>query len=201
MKLTKKQRNFFADLDLDKAVAAGEGKVHFDFHHKWHVVEVAAFCSCDADIIVKHKNAAGNASYPDVDLCLRNIPDTTNVAGTEVLRRVHAEAGKSEYSALKKAWLAAPYVERWDVSVRWSCTAFSTDVGEVQYKIEVTESPYDDSTTVAELFLSDAQIHTFTIPQPYTRDQTAKSLMNLAEAINVAWRDAVLSEYNEEESK
>lgn len=201
MELTKEQRNFFADIDLDKAIAAGEGKVHFDFKHKGCVVEVAVFCSCDADIIVKPKANAGNASCPAANLCLMNIPGTTNMSGPEVLRMVHAEAGKPEYSPLKKAWLDTPYVERWNVAVRWSCTAFSTDIEEVQYTIDVTESPDDDSVTVAELFLAGDQIYTFTIPQPYTRDQTAKSLMNLAEAINVAWRDAVLCEYNEEESK
>lgn len=201
MELTKEQRNFFADLDLDKALAAGEGKVHFDFTHKGRIVEVAVFCSCDADIVVKPKYKAGNEPCPDTGLCLLNIPGTTNVSGPEVLRMVHAEANKSGYSPLKKAWLATPYVDRWDVSVRWSCTAFSTDIEEVQYTIEVTESPDDDSVTVAELSLSGDPIHTFTIQQPYHRAQTAKSLMNLAETINVAWRDAVLSEYNEEESK
>jgi hypothetical protein len=201
MELTKEQRNFFADLDLDKAISAGEGKVHFDFNHKGRVVEVAVFCSCDADIIVKHKDKAGHASYPDMNLCLLNIPDTTNVAGPEVLRRVHAEAGKSEYSPLKQAWLSTPYVELWDVSVRWSCTSFSTDREGVQYTIEVTESLDDDSVTVAELSLPDDQIHTFTIPKPYDSDPTAKSLMDLAKSIDVAWRDAVLSESNEKESE
>lgn len=201
MELTKAQRNFFADLDLDKAIAAGEGKVHFEFNHKGCVVEVAVFCSCDADIIVKPKDDAGNVSCPATNLCLLNIPDTTNVSGPEVLRMVHAEAGKSEYSPLKQAWLATPYVERWHVDVRWSCTAFSTNTGEAQYLIEVTESPDDDSVTVAELFLSGDQIYTFTIPQPYRSDQTAQSLLNLAEAINEAWRDAVLGETYGEESK
>lgn len=201
MKLTKEQRNFFADLDLDKAIAAGAGKVHFEFDHKGCVVEVAVFCSCDADIIVKPKDSAGNAPCQDTHLCLLNIPHTTNVSGPEVLRMVHAEAGKPEYSALKKAWLATPYVERWKVAVRWSCTVFSTDIEEVQYTIDVTESPDDDSVTVAELFLSGDQIYTFTIPQPYRRAPTAKSLMDLAEEINVAWRDAVLSDYDAEESK
>ena len=201
MKLTKEQRNFFADLDLDKALAAGEGKVHFNFNHKGCVVEVAVFCSCDADIIVKPKNTAGNTSCPNTNLCLLNIPDTTNVSGPEVLRMVHAEAGKSEYSPLKKAWLDTPYVERWNVSVRWSCIAFSTNSEEFQYTIEAIESPDDDSVTVAELFLSGDQIYTLTIPQPYPSDPTAESLTNLAEAINAAWHDAVLSECNEEEPK
>lgn len=56
MELTKAQRNFFADLDLDKALAAGDGKVHFDFHHKGHTIAVEAYCSCDADIIVRRPN-------------------------------------------------------------------------------------------------------------------------------------------------
>ena len=201
MELTREQRNFFADLDLDKALAAGEGKVHFEFNHKGCVVEVAVFCSCDADIIVKTKDNEGNASGQATNLCLLNIPNTTNVAGPEVLRRVHAEARKSEYTPLKKAWLATPYVERWNVAVRWSCTAFSTDIGEVRYTIEVAESSDDESATVAELFLDDTQIHTFTIQQPYLRSQTAKSLMDLTEVINVAWRDAVLLECNDEETK
>lgn len=42
MELTKAQLDFFADLDLDSAIKAGEGKVHFTFTHKGHVVEVAA---------------------------------------------------------------------------------------------------------------------------------------------------------------
>jgi hypothetical protein len=201
MKLTKEQRNFFAGLDLDKAIAAGEGKVHFEFTHKGCVVEVAVFCSCDADIIVKPKYNAGKASCPATNLCLINIPDTTNVSGPELLRRVHAEAGKAEYSPLKQAWLDTPYVEWWNVSIRWSCTEFSANTGEDEYRIEVTESPDDDSTTVAELFLSGDQIYTFTIPQPYPSYPAVKSLRDLAEAINAAWRDAVLSEYNEEESK
>lgn len=201
MELTKEQRNFFADLDLDKAIAAGEGKVHFDFHHKGCVVEVAVFCSCAADIIVKPKGTAGNTSCPDTNLCLLNIPNTTNVSGPEVLRMVHAEAGKPEYSQLKKAWLATPYVERWEVAVRWSCTAFSINIEEDQYTIEVTESPDDDSVTVAELFLSGDPIYTFTIPKPYRTVQTVQSLSNLAEAITLAWRDAVLNETYVEESK
>lgn len=201
MELTKEQRNFFADLDLDKAIAAGEGKVHFEFTHKGCVVEVAVFCSCDADIIVKPKDSVGNLACRDTNLCLLNIPGTTNVSGPEVLRMVYEEAGKSGYSMLKHAWLDTPYVERWHVSVRWSCTVFSTHNEEVQYTIEVTESPDDDSVTVAELFMTDEHVHTFTIPQPYHTDQTAKSLMHLAESINVAWHEAVLSEYNEEESK
>lgn len=201
MELTKEQRNFFADLDLDKALAAGEGKVHFDFRHKGRIVEVEAFCSCDADIVVKHTDRAGKAAHPDTELCLLNIPGTTNVAATAVLRMVHAEAGKSEYSPLKKAWLATPYVELWGVSVRWSCTEFSIDIEDDRYMIEVTESPDDDSVTVAELSLSGDPIYTFTIPQPYPSDQTAKSLMNLAEAITLAWRGAVLDETYGEESK
>lgn len=36
MELTK------AQLDLGSAIKAGEGKVHFTFTHKGHVVEVAA---------------------------------------------------------------------------------------------------------------------------------------------------------------
>ena len=201
MELTKEQRDFFADLDLDKAVSAGGGKVHFDFPHKDHTITVEAYSTCDADIIVRRKAEDDVVLPPDKRLSLFNIPDTTNVSGPEVLRMVHEEAGKSEYSALKQAWLDTPYVEKWNVTVRWACAAFSTDIEEDQYTIEVTESPDDDSVTVAELFLSGAQIYTFTIPQPYPSDHTAKSLMNLAESINIAWRNAVLSEHNEEDSK
>lgn len=42
MELTKAQLDFFADLDLDSTIKAGEGKVHFTFTHKGHAVEVAA---------------------------------------------------------------------------------------------------------------------------------------------------------------
>ena len=104
-------------------------------------------------------------------------------------------------SRLKQAWLDTPYVERRHVSVRGSCTEFSTDTGEAQYLIEVTKSPDDDGDTVAELFLPGETIHTFTIPQPYYTGQTAQSLRNLAEAITEAWRDAVLGTYDEEESQ
>lgn len=201
MELTKEQRNFFADLDLDKALAAGEEKVHFQFPHKDHVVYVEAYSMSCADIIVRRKTKAGVVSDPDGYLSMFDISGTTNVSGPEVLRMVHEEAGKSGYSPLKKAWLATPYVERWDVSVRWSCTAFSTDIGEAQYLIEVTESPDDDRVTVAELSLSGDSIYTFTIPQPYHSDQTVQSLLNLAEAITLAWRDAVLDETYGEESK
>lgn len=201
MELTKEQRDFFAELDFDKALAAGDGKVHFDFTHKNHNITVEAYCSCDADIVVRRKAKGGVVTGPDNSLSMFNIPDTTNVSAEKVLRMVYEAATTPVDSPLKQAWRDTPYVDQWNVSVRWSCTAFSTDIEEAQYMIEVTESPDDESITVAELFLSGDQIHTFTIPQPYIRDQTAKSLMNLAEALNAAWRDAVLSEYNEEESK
>lgn len=201
MELTKERRNFFADLDLDAALAAGEGKVHFEFPHKGHTIAVEAYCSCDADIIVRRKARNGVAHEPDKHLSMYNIPNTTNVSGREVLRMVHAEVGKPEYSSLKQAWLVTPYVDQWNVSVRGSCTEFSTAIEEDQYAIEVTESPDDDSDTVAELCLSGDPIYTFTIPQPYNRDPTVHSLRNLAEAITLAWRDAVLGETYGEESK
>lgn len=201
MKLTKAQRDFFADLDLGKAIAAGEGKVHFDFTHKEHIVEVAVFCSCDADIVVKRKGKAGAALCPDTDLCLLNIPGTTNVSATVVLRTVRAEANKPEYSQLKKAWLDTPYVKRWHVFVREASTEFTTKTEEARYLIAVTESPDDGGDTVVKLFVSGAQIYTFSIPQPYRNDPTAQSLLNLAEAITEAWRYVVLDEYDEEDSK
>lgn len=201
MELTKEQRNFFADLDLDKAIAAGEGKLHFQFTHKDHVVFVEVYSMSEADITVWRKVPEGEDLISDRELSLFSIPNSRNVSGPEVLRRVHAEAGKSEYSTLKKAWLATPYVERWEVAVRWSCTAFSINIDEVQYTIEVTESPDDDSVTVAELALSGDPIYTFTIPQPYRTVQTVQSLLNLTEAITLAWRDAVLDETYGEESK
>lgn len=201
MELTKKQRNFFADLDLDKALAAGDGKVNFNFHHNGHVVEVAVFCSYNADIIVKRMDKAGRASYPDRDLCLMNIPDTMNVSATAVLRRVHEAAGTPSIELLKQAWLDTPYVERWHVSVREASTEFTTDTGDAQYMIAVAESPDDDSDTGAELFVCGVPIHTFTIPQPYHNDQTSLSLLDLAESITEAWRYAVLADIKEEESK
>ena len=198
MELTKAQKNFFADLDLDKALADGEGKVHFYFTHKDHIIAVEAYCSCDADIIVRHKDKAGVVSAPDKRLSMFNIPDTTNVSAEKVLRMLYEEAANPVNSQLIQAWRITPYVDRWNVSVRGPCTEFSTRNGEAQYLIEVTESPDDSSATVAELFLSGAQIYTFTIPQPYHNGQTARSLMHLAEAINGAWRDVVLSEHYEE---
>lgn len=201
MELTKTQRNFFADLDLDAALAAGEGKVHFDFTHKDHIIVVEAYCSCDADIIVRHKDKAGFVHEPDGHLSVFNIPDTTNVSAEKVLRMVYEEAVKPVASQLKQAWLDTPYVEWWHVSVGWSYTEFSTATEEARYLIRVTESPDDESDTVAELFMSGAQIHTFTIPQPYHNEHTAHSLRNLADAITEAWRDAVLADYDEEESK
>lgn len=201
MELTKKQRNFFADLDLDKALEASDGKVHFDFTHKDHIITVEVYCSCDADIIVRRKTNDGVVHEPDKRLSLYNIPGTTNVSAGQVLRMVYEGTVKPVDSPLKQAWLATPYVERWHVSVRGAFAEFSTNTGEAQYLIEVTESPDDDSDTVAELFVSGEKIYTFTITQPYHNVQTARSLLNLAEAINEAWRDAVLSDYNEEESK
>lgn len=201
MELTNARRNFFADLDLDKALAAGCGKVHFDFTHKGHTISVEAYCSCDADIIVRRKAKDGVVHTPDKSLSMFNIPDTTNVSAQKVLRMVYEEAAKPVDFQIKQAWLDTPYVEQWYVSVRGSYTEFSTDTEEASYLIKVTESPDDKSDTVAELFISGSQIHTFTIPQPYPSDRTSKSLLYLAEAINVAWRDAVLSEHNEEESK
>ena len=201
MELTKTQRNFFADLDLNKALAAGEGKVHFDFPHKGHIIAVEAYCSCDADIIVRRKDKAGVVSAPDKRLSIFNIPDTMNVAAEKVLRMVYGEAANPVNAQLKQAWLTTPYVERWHVSVRGPRTEFTATDGEDQYLIEVTASPDDASDTVAELFLAGTQIHTFTIPQPYYNGQTAQSLLNLAEAITEAWRDAVLAESDEGESK
>jgi hypothetical protein len=201
MELTKDRRNFFADLDLDKALAAGGGKVHFDFPHKGHAIAVEAYSSCDADIIVRRKAKDGVVHEPDKRLSMFNIPDTTNVSAQKVLRMVYEEATKPVDSQLKQAWLDTPYVERWYVSVRGSYTEFSTNTEEARYLIKVTESPDDESDTVAELFMSGAQIHTFTISQPYHNEHTAHSLLNLADAITEAWRDAVLAQYDEGESK
>ena len=201
MELTKAQRNFFAALDLDAALAAGKEKVHFDFTHKDHTISVEAYSTCDADIIVRRKAKAGVAAAPDKLLSLFNIPDTTNVSAEKVLRMVHAEASTPVDSQLKQAWLDTPYVERWHVSVRRSCTKFTTNTEEAWYVIIVTESPEDESHTVAELFISGAKIHTFTISQPYHTDLTAQILLNLAEAINAAWSEAVLDNCNEGESK
>ena len=80
MPLTKTQRNFFASLDLDAALAAGEGKVHFDFTNKDYTIAVEAYSTCDADIIVRRKAKSGVVSAPDRRLSLLNIPDTTNVS-------------------------------------------------------------------------------------------------------------------------
>lgn len=201
MELTKAQQNFFADLDLAKALEASKGKVHFGFTHKGCGIEVEAYCSCDADIIVRRKDRAGVVSAPDKRLSIFNIPDTMNVSAEHVLRMVYAKAQKTVDSQLKKAWLDTPYVEQWYVAVLESRTEFTTNTEESRYRIEVSESPDDDSATVAKLFMSDGPIHTFTISQPYHTGQTAKSLLNLAEAIAEAWHDAVLSESNEEEPK
>lgn len=201
MKLTKAQRDFFKDIDLPAALAAGEGKVHFAFPHKGCIVEVSVFYECSADITVQRKPGDGWASYTDTDLTLLNIPDTSNVSGPAVLRMVHAAANKPEYSPLKQAWLATPYVEQWYVSVNGSCTEFSNRDEEGQYTIEVSEDPDDSIVTVAELFLSGELIHAFTIQRPYPNRQTVRSLLKLAEAITEAWRDAVLFDYDEGESK
>ena len=192
MELTKTQRNFFADLDLDKALAAGEGKVHFDFPHNGHIISVEAYCSCDADIIVRRKDKAGVVSAPDKRLSLFNIHGTTNVAAKKVLRIVYSDPVDSQ---LKQAWLDTPYVERWNVSVQGAHTEFSTMCGDARYTIEVSANINDAGATVAELFLEGTQIHTFTIPQPYYNGHTAQSLRNLAEAITEAWRGAVLDEH------
>lgn len=192
MDLTKTQRNFFADLDLNKAIAAGEGKVNITFTHKASTITVEAHSTCDADIIVRRAAKVGVASYPDTRLSLFNIPNTMNVSAEKVLRMVYEEASTHVASKIKQAWLDTSYVERWHVSVLDSCTEFSTNTGETKYLIEVTESPDDDSATVAELFRSGDSICTFTIQQPYNSDHTAQSLLNLAEAITEAWRDAAL---------
>lgn len=180
MELTKTQRNFFSDLDLDKALAAGEGKVHFDFTHNDYTIAVEAYYSCDADIIVRCKAKGGVVHEPDKHLSMFNIPDTTNVSAEKVLRMVYEAASKPADAKLKQAWLDTPYVERWDVSVQGACTEFSTRTEAAEYLIEVTESPDDDSDTVAELFMSGDSTCTFTIPQPYHTRQTAQSLLNLA---------------------
>lgn len=175
--------------------------MHFEFTHKDHIIAVEAYCSCDADIIVRHKDKAGVVSAPDKRLSLHNIPDTTNVSAKKVLRMVYEGAVNPVNVQLKQAWLDTPYVERWHVSVQSAYTEFSTRIEEVSYTIVVAESPDDESDTVAELFMSGARIHTFAIPQPYHNGQTAQSLRNLADAINEAWRDAVLADHDEEESK
>lgn len=201
MELTKTQRNFFAALDLDAALAAGAGKVHFDFTQNGHTITVEAYSTCDADIIVRRKAKDGIVHAPDNRLSLSNIPDTANVSAEKVLRMVYEEAATPVDSQLEQAWRDTPYVERWNVSVHESRTEFSTKTGEAEYLIEVTESPDDASDTVADLFLSGDSIYTFTIPQPYCNSQTAQRLMNMAEAITEAWRDAVLGEHDGEESK
>ena len=192
MELTKAQQNFLADLNLDAALAAGAGKVHFEFTHKNHIVTVEAYCSCDADIIVRRKDGAGVVSAPDGYLSLFDIPNTTNVSAEKVLRAVYEKALTPVDSQLKRAWLDTPYVELWHVSVQGACTEFSTDTEDARYNIEVTKSPEDGTATVAELSMSGAQIHTFIIPQPYPNAQTARSLLELAESITEAWREAVL---------
>lgn len=198
MELTKTQQNFFADLDLDNALEAGGGKVHFDFTHKDHTISVEAYCSCDADIIVRRKARAGVVHEPDTRLSMFNIPDTTNVSAQQVLRMVYEEAVKPVDSQIKQVWFDTPYVDRWHVSVRGASTEFTTSTEEAQYLIKVTKSPDDESATVAELFVSGAPIHTFIIQQPYRNGQTARSLLNLTEAIAEAWRGAVLdSHYGE----
>lgn len=194
MEMTKVQRNFFADLDLDWAIKAGEGKVHFDFTHKDYIISVEAYCSCDADIIVRHKDKSGVVSAPNKRLSMYNIPDTTNVSAEKVLRMAYAEAVNPGNSQLQQAWLDTPYVEQWHVYGRGTYTEFTTHTEAAQYRIEVTESPDDESDTVAELFVSGAQIYTFIIPQPYHNGQTARSLLDLAEAITEAWRDALLDQ-------
>lgn len=201
MELTKAQRDFFADLDLDSATKAGEGKVHFNFAHKDYIVEVAVYGACEADITVNHKPGEGLTSGPCMDLTLLNIPGTENVSGPAVLRMVYEAANKPEYSILKKAWLDTPYVELWPVDVMGSRVKFSYQDGPVCYELWASKSQEITGTATVELLVDCELTHTFRIPMRYIMKPTPQSVLELANAITLAWRDAVLDETYGEESK
>lgn len=194
MELTQAQRDFFADLDLGSAIKAGEGKVHFDFDHKGHVVEVSVYGACEADITVKPKPGEGRVSYTDSGLALLNIPGTENVSGSAVLRMVYEAANTPKYSQLKKAWLATPYVERWPVDVMKSRVKFSFQDGPVCYELWASKSQEIMDTTTVELLVDWELVHTFLLPMRCIRNPTAQFVFELAHAITVAWRDEVAEE-------
>lgn len=194
MELTKAQRDFFVDLDLDSAIKAGEGKVNFDFTHKGRVVEVAVYGACEADITVQHKPGEGRGTYPDPSLTLLNIPGTENVPGPAVLRMVYEAANKPEYSQLKKAWLATPYVERWPVDVMGSRVKFSFQDGSVCYELWASKSLAIPDTATVELLVDWELAHTFMLPIRYIRKPTAHFVHELAHAITVAWSAEVAEE-------
>lgn len=195
MELTKAQRNFFADLDLDSAIKAGEGKVHFEFPHKGHVVAVGVYGSCEADITVKHKPREGQV---DLDLTLLNIPGTENMSGPAVLRMVHAEANKSEYALLKEAWQDTPDVDLWPVDVMGSRVKFSWHDDLICYELWASKSQETPDTTTVELLADWEQVHTFLLPMRCPQKPTAQSVYVLANTINKAWRAVMREEYDDE---
>lgn len=194
MELTQAQRNFFADLDLDSATKAGEEKVHFDFSHKGSIVEVAVYGACEADITVTHKPVEGRSAYVDSALSLLNIPGTENMSGPAVLRMVHAEANKSEYSQLKRAWLDTPYVQQWSVDVFGSRIKFSWQSVPVCYELWASKTPGIPDTTTVGLLVDWEQVHTFQLPMRYSVKLSAQFMFELANAITTAWRDEVAEE-------
>lgn len=201
MKLTKAQREFFENMDLDGALEAGEDKVRFNFSHNGRIITVEAHETCCANVIVEYKDKAGSMFATDKSLSLFNIPGTMNVPATLVLRMVYEAAAKKNDSMLKRAWLDTPYVEQWDVSAQGACIEFTFKSGKDQYLIEASEDPNNAGVTVAELFMDGSLIHTFNIQQRYLNRQTAQNMFDLADAITEEWRDTVLAEYNEEKSK
>ena len=98
-------------------------------------------------------------------------------------------------AALKAAWLATPYVSRWEVDTRASCLKFVIWNAGVRYTLFVGKSNDDpEGTTSVELVVDGEEIHTFSIPQPYNNRITARGIMELAAAITREWREAVCGE-------
>ena len=190
MNLTQEQFDFFKDLDLDKAIACGEGQVQFDFIHKDRVVVVQPHRTEDADIVVHPPIEDDDGTRVDPTLSLLGIPGTSNVSGPVLLSLLHEAVCNRPISLLKAARLNTPLVTEWPVDVLGSHIRFSYQVGSTTYELQVHEAQEIQGTVVVELMVDGKRVHTFLLPMGY-RKPTAQSVLTLANAITGAWCDEV----------
>lgn len=191
MELTKAQREFFQDLDVEAAIKAGEGKLHFEFPHKGHDVFVETYSMSAADLTVRRRIPEGGYLIVDRELSLLNIPDSQNVSGPALLRQLYEAANPPVDMALKDAWRNTPYVRSWEVSQHVSCTSFKTVQDGVLYTLYAAKGPDDAEQTSVELRVAGNLVHTLTLPVVYRSRPTARDLLALADIITQAWREAV----------
>lgn len=196
MKLTQEQSDFFKDLDLDKAIACGEGRVQFDFTHKDRAVDVRAYSSGKGDIIVCRGTAEEDRLLADRNLSLLDIEGTENMSGPAMLQMLHDAANNPGPGPLKEIWLSTPSVKEWLVDVLGSRIRFSCQEGSAAYELWAHKAQEIQDTTVVELMPDGERVHTFLLPMGY-RKPTAQFVLKLAAVITEAWYDEVRSARHE----